>query len=131
MAFATSLLGRHVSRRSRKLQALAKILFLRGQAKINNIGLSRCIDQDVGRLNVPMNEPLAMSVVQRFRDGGYQACRLSERSPSLPDLLSQVAALDELGHHVAQTALGVAKIVNRNDMRMIEAGKNTGFGPVD
>jgi hypothetical protein len=123
----TSLLRTHVRWGSSEPTNFPEILFLERQSKVGKEGVSRGIDQDVARLDVSMNQPPRMSKVQGFGDRCYQSRRLVKAGSALLDPLGKVAPLDELGDHEAQTIIGAPQVVNRHDMRMVEAGEDTGF----
>src|SRR5262249_16348241 len=49
---------------------------------------------------------------------------------ALPDPGGQVAALDELRDDEAEPVLGAAGVVDGDDVRVVQAGENTGLGQV-
>ena len=57
MPLAASLLGTHVRRSSSNPATLAEILVLECQTEVGNERLPRAIDQDVGGLDVPVDQP--------------------------------------------------------------------------
>ncbi len=129
MPFATGLFGTHVSGSASKLGSFAEVFLLQSQPEICNIRFIAGVDEDVGGLDVSVNESLAMGVVECFSDRCHQFCRLSVRRTSLLNLRGKVAALDQFRDDVAQTVRG-AEIVNRHDVSVIETGEYTGFGQI-
>src|SRR5262249_21191340 len=67
MTFPASLLRTHVTRRPRKLRPLAEVFLAECQAEVGNIGLIFSIEQDVPRLDIPVDEALAMGIMKRLR----------------------------------------------------------------
>ena len=100
------------------------------QAEIDHERLAAGVDQDVAGLDVPVNESLAVSVVQRLGNRGHQFRGFAKRGPVVLDLLRQRAAFDELRDDEAGTVLGAADVVDGNDVRVVEAGDGAGFGQV-
>ena len=98
MAFATGLLRAHVGGRAGEPCPLSEVLLLERQSEIGDVGLAGGVDEDVGWLDVPVDQTLAVGVMQGFSDRRHQRRRLDVRLPVVPDLLLQVAALDELAN---------------------------------
>ena len=68
-----------------------------------------------------MNDLLPMRVVQRRRNGARDLHGLFERELMLAfEALPQRLALDER-HHVIQQVVGLAGVVHRHDVRMLQA----------
>ena len=78
-----------------------------------------------------MHDPMEMSVVQGVRNGRNDLGRFRVRETVLFDPGRQIAALDQLGHHVAQSILRWSRIVDGHDVGMVQAGQNSGFGDVE
>src|SRR5207244_2137467 len=80
MPFAASLLGTHVSGGARQPRPAADGCFPERQSEISDIRLAGGVQQDVAWLDVAVDQPLAMGVVERvgqrrdqtgcFRGGG-------------------------------------------------------------
>ena len=128
---AAGLLGAHVGGRAGEPGALAVVLVLERQPEVGHPGLVRGVDQDIGGLDVAVDQAPRMSVVQRLGDDRRQLGRLAERRPALPQPLGQVAALDELRDHVAEAVVGPAHVVDRHDVRVVELGQGAGLGQVE
>ena len=88
MPFAPGLLGTHVGGRSGKPATLAEVLVLEGKAEVGDEGLARGVDQDVGGLDVPVDQASGMGVMKGFGDGGDQFRRLVETEASLSLILT-------------------------------------------
>ena len=86
MSFATSLLGTHVSRRSRILRPFTDVFFSQCQPEIDDVRLAVFANQDVARLHVPMHESLFVSVMQRLGHGCHQLGGVSVLEPLLLEL---------------------------------------------
>ena len=79
MPFATGLLGTHVGRRPGVAWPLAEVLLPQGQAEIGHERLAAGVEQDVARLDVPMDQPLLVGVVQRLGHRRHQFRRFARR----------------------------------------------------
>ena len=79
---ATSLLGTHVGRCSSEPRPLAEVLVSHRKPEIRHTGFSHGIDQDVGGLDVPVDQPSGVGVVQGFGDCGHQFRRFTETGAS-------------------------------------------------
>ena len=75
VSLAPDLLGAHVGRRAGQAFAPAEILFLQRQAEVGQIGLAGPVDQEVGRLDVPVDQPVLVGVVQAPRRSRRSAGR--------------------------------------------------------
>jgi hypothetical protein len=77
-----------------------------------------------------MNQASFMGVVQGIGDRGRQFRSLAKGQASVFDLLGQIGALNELRDHETQAVRGAADIMNRDNMRVIQAGKHAGLGQI-
>ena len=84
--------------------------------------LRRLRDEDVRRLDVPVDEPAVVRRVERARDLLQQVERLPE--PERPLLLQQRAQVDALdvAHGDVEEAVRLARVVDRDDVRVVERG---------
>src|SRR6266566_5829139 len=85
-----------------------------------------CIEQNVSRFDVPMENAVLMRVMHSACDLRDQFHRLPDRHRGSPDYFVKLSALDELHAEVAR-AIALADFVDGNDARMIEAGRSLGF----
>ncbi len=79
---AQRLLRRHVERGPEEVPARRQVSLLLGQsrdAEVQDLGLARGQEHDVGGLDVAVNDPLPMRVVQPFRHALHDAERLAPR----------------------------------------------------
>jgi len=127
MALAISLFGTHVGGRTRTAFSLAEIFLLQGQPEIDHERLAAAVEQDVAGLDVPVDQPLAVGVVQRLGNRRHQCRRLPKSRSVVLDLLGEGGALDELRHHEERVLCGAADVEDGHDMGMIEVGDNAGF----
>ena len=87
------------------------------------------LDHQVGRLNVAMDQAMLVGVVQSEADLPHQFTsqadgqRAALRNPS-----AQIDAVDEL-HHQEMSAVGLGRIVGRDDIRMAKLAGNLDFAP--
>src|SRR5579871_866745 len=61
---AASLLRAHVGGRPGKAGPLTEFLLPQGQPEVGHVGLAAAAEEDVGRLDVAVDQPLGMGVVQ-------------------------------------------------------------------
>ena len=89
-------------------------------------------EQDVGGLDVAVQQPAVVRVVERARDGGDDGADVLDGHPlavALLDQVRRVGALDVV-HRDPQLALELAAVVHRDDVRMPQRGGQVGF-PVE
>ena len=114
------LLRRREEQRSRKLSGVRQRLggVRSAETEIDNVGFAGVIDQDVGRLQVAMDDPLQVSMV----DGVGDPCHHSDprRKVTLPtEPAIEVLTLQEL-HGKPATAIGTSAVIETDDVRMLE-----------
>ncbi len=131
MPFAAGLLGAHVDRRARPFPALAEIFFPQGKAEVGEVRPELAIDEDIGRLHVPMHDAVQMGMMQGFGHRRHKLHGLAARQRRILVPRLQVAALDEPGDDIAHAVLRQARIMHGHDGRMFEPGQDPGFFQVD
>ena len=127
VAFAPGLLGTHVGRCAGQPAALAEVFILEGEPEVRHAGFARCVDQDVGGLDVPVDQPSGVGVVQGVGDGGNQFRRIPEGQSSLSHPDRQIAAFDELRHDEAESVFRATHVKDRHDVGMVQPGEDSGF----
>src|SRR5438105_3214598 len=96
MPLAARLLGTHVSGRAGEPRPATDGCLPERQSEISDIRLAGGVQQDVARLDVAMDQPLTVRVMEGVGQGRDQTgCFRGGRASAL-DLLSQRAPLDEL-----------------------------------
>ena len=83
VAFTPGLFGAHIGRRAGQPATLAEVFILEGEPEVRHAGLARRVDQDVGGLDVPVDQPSGVGVMQGVGDGGDQLRRIPEGRSSL------------------------------------------------
>ena len=128
---AVDILRRQVIERARNTHL---ILFrfdgveARGNAEIHHARAPLRIDQDVGRLQVAMNDPRRMSHCQRIEYLTHQVGRARSGDAAFPrDEFGEVGAVDKLEHKIG-VAVFLACIENRHQIGVSQATDRTGFG---
>ncbi len=82
------------------------------------------MNQHVLGLDVPVNHPLPVRVVQRRRHAPRDLDRLRDVELPLPvELVPQRVAL-HVRHHVEQERVGLPRIVQRQDVRVLQVGRH-------
>ena len=90
MPFATGLFGTHVGGRPGVAWPLAEVLLPQGQPEIRHERLAARVEQDVAGLDVPMDQPLLVGVVQRLGHRRHQFRRFCHGRPVRLDPLARV-----------------------------------------
>ena len=117
------LLRGHVARcadQHARLCQVAVFLDALGDAEIGNVRLASAIDQDVGGLQIAVQDAALMRVVNRAAHFGQQAHAFTRRSQEPRYFAREAVPLDEL-HAEEVAALMLTDLVNGNDIRVIEA----------
>ena len=89
--------------------------------------MPRLIEQDVGRLHIPMQNPVSMCVSDRSADRDQQSRGLARGQGPAADSLGQRFPFDQLHTEVRETRL-LADLKDRDDMRMSQFGSGFRFG---
>ena len=129
MRLAGGLLGAHVSRRSEHLALeghgdLARLAL--GQAEVHQARGAGLVDHDVGRLDVAMDHPLLVGIIQGVGQRGDQLGRLAPRGPANRKLVRQRRPLHKLAYEV-RYAVRLTDVVNRHDRRVLKLGHAAGL----
>ncbi len=127
MALAAGLFGAGVGHRSREPRTLAVVFILHGQPEVGQIGHAEFIDQDVGRLDVAMEEVAGMGIVHRVAEGRDDPGRLRECGAAGLEPGGQIAPVHVHRDDEAQAVFGVADVVHRHDVGMREPGEHSRF----
>ena len=131
-AVARGLLGAHVLRRAERQPGLREAIAsgLGDRERDAEVGEHRLafLKQDVLRLDVAVHQPLSVRVVERARDLLGDRERLVEAELVLAlQLVPQRLAAD-VRKHVVQHAVRVARVDERQNVRMIEPRRDLDLG---
>src|SRR6266536_65494 len=85
-----------------------------------------CIDENVARLDVAVQDAVFVRMMNRARQFGDAFRRSASRNGLALGHFIESSAIDELHAEVAGT-LALAHFVNGNDARMVQAGGRLGF----
>ena len=88
MPFAPGLFGTHVGGCPSNPGTLAEVLVFEGKSEVGNTRFTRVIDQDVGGLDVPVDQPSGVGVMKCLGDDGNQFRRIPERRVELCPILT-------------------------------------------
>ena len=127
---ALRLFGRHEIGRAQHLAGQRHVRIHRqplGQAEVGDAGLIRRINEDIGGLEVPVQDAVLMGVVHRLGNGLEVSRRAFGGQRSLADDLRQRAAFD-IVHREVVLALVDTDLVDGDDVRMLQVGDGLGFG---
>src|SRR5262249_6517303 len=122
MPFATGLFRAHIRGSPCPARAFAEILFAKRQSKVGKVWLISGVEENIPRLDVSMDEPFAVSVMERLRYRRHDGSCFAQGWAVFLDPSCQSRAIDILGNDEARQLVGAADVVNGNDMRMVEAG---------
>ena len=131
---AARLLGRHVGNRAERRpcagqrfgdRRIGEPALLR-QAEVQNLGVTCRRHQDIGRLEVAVDNPARVRRVERLGQLHSNRQGLGEREGPPRDSCGKRLPLDQL-HRDEMPAIGLADVVNRADIRMVQGGGGPGF----
>ena len=125
--FTACLLRGHVGGRAGEPRPRAHVLLTQGQPEVRHERLVRFVEEDVARLDVPVNQPVLVGVVQRLGHRRHEFHGLVQRHTGLLEPPGEVGAVDELRHDEAREPLGAAHVEHGQDVRVVEAGDGAGF----
>ena len=93
-----------------------------GDAEVGHQGVAFAGDQDVLRLDVAVDEPLAVGVVERAARLGRDPDRLGHRQRTLPpEPIAEALAADER-HGEPEEPVALARVVHRADVGVLQTG---------
>ena len=93
-------------------------------AEVAMLATGGCGDEDVGRLDVPMDESLLVSGVEGLRDLREEVDGpLRLECPVLGDDLREIGAFD-VAHREEENAVLLSGLVDGDDVRMVERGRD-------
>ena len=96
------------------------------QAKVQNLRLAALSDEDIGRLDVPMDDSLRVRRVQRVRDLNRQVKQRIRLQGLTLDMLLERLAFQQL-HRDERLPLALVNVVDRTNVRVIERGSGFSF----
>ena len=132
VALPHCLLGAHVLRRAERHPRLGHppaggVRRREGDAEVGH-QRAAVVQQDVLRLDVALHDPPAVRVVERAGDLGGDAHRVGNRELLLAvQPVAQRLAL-HVRHHIEEEAVGLARVVQRKDMRMLQIRRDLDLG---
>ena len=85
-------------------------------------------DQDVGRFEVPVNHPCCMSGVERMSDLQPDDDCALDRQRAFRELVGECLPFEKL-HDQERDAVLLANVMQRADVRMIQAGDRASLAP--
>ena len=131
MPFTPRLFGTHVvGRPDMARTTTTRIVVLERQAEIDEVRLAFGVDQDVARLDVPVDQPLLVGVVERPGQCGHQLGRRRVRQPGPFDPRRQISPINVLENDIAGAFVRAADILYGNDVGVVEPGDRAGFGQI-
>src|SRR5207248_1721256 len=101
-----------------------------GQAEVGDNRAALGVEQDVGGLNVAVDQSTLMSMMQGLGRTGDDLDRFLARRSDVLDARAEVDALDELRNDKTESVVRPAEIVDRNDAGVVQAGQGTSFGQI-
>ena len=125
------LLRGHVGRRAQDGAGVGLVLVELeplGQAEVGDLGRAVGGEQDVGRLEVAVDDPPVVRGLHPSRKQGDHPHRLARRPGALAEPLGQATTLDELQGEVRKPGV-LADLVDLDDARVLELGDRPGLGP--
>jgi hypothetical protein len=96
------------------------------QAKIENFGVSTRTDENIGRLNVSVNDAGGVSGVERIGDFNGEREESLCAKDTLCNAIPQSCSLQEF-HGDKRLAVLLTDVIDRADVRMVECGGSLGL----
>lgn len=126
--FPRRLLRRHVRRGPERRVGLREpgVPAQFRQAEIQYLGHAVVCHHDVGRLDVPVDDPLLVGFVQAFSDLDCERENVIDGERPLLDPVLESPALDKF-HRDEGSAVVFIDLVDRADVGMVEGGRRPGF----
>jgi hypothetical protein len=98
-----------------------------GQTEVGHPGRAVFVEEEVGRLHVPVDEPPGVGVVEPGGDLAADGGRLGRREPVAPvEEAAQAAALEELEHH--ERRLVLSPVVDGDHVGVVQRSGHLGLG---
>jgi hypothetical protein len=97
-----------------------------GETEVENLGVSALGDEKVGRLDVAMNDALAMGGVERIGNLDRKRQQGFQIEGTAGDAVLQSGAVEKL-HHDERLAVLLTDLVNGADVGMVECGSGPGL----
>ena len=129
MGFARGLLGRHVGRRAEQLAVHGDGDFARfaaGEAEVHEVRLVVAIDDDVGRLEVAVDDAVFVGMIEGVGDSRTELGRLAVGGLLGGEPVVECRAANEIADDVNGVAVA-ADFVDADDVRMAELCSGAGF----
>ena len=131
MCFAPCLLWTHVGRRADKRASFVKPLAAERKSEITEVGSSRCIEENVRRLDVAVVEAMLVGVMQRVGNAHDDPQRFGDGNLLTLHPQLEVAPTDPFRNDVAGTVGRPAGIVDGDDGGMVQASEGSCLGEED
>src|SRR5271165_114908 len=109
------------------LQGSLRGTYLR-QAEVENLGVSTPGDENIGGLDIAMNDARLMGGVQRIRDVNRQSQQQFRLHRTATDAMLQRHAIEEL-HRNERSAVLLIDVVDRADVGMVQRRGGASFAP--
>src|SRR5438046_1701634 len=123
------LFWRHITSRAQDFQRVRDTALRFDQSRKTKIGQVRfalCIQQNVARLDISMQDAVLVRVMNNARHLDNEFHRLTDRHRRAPDYFVKLAAFDKLHAEVA-LAITFANFMDWNDTGMLQASCRFGF----
>jgi hypothetical protein len=98
-----------------------------GDAEVGDQRLALA-QQDIPGLDVPVHDPVLVRRVERVGHGGGDPRRLTHRQLLLPVHALAQRLPFHIRHHVEEEAIGFARVVQRQDVRVLELRRRLDLG---
>ena len=123
--------GLDVCRRPGTTGLQSEIALFHRQTEVGEIGFLCFIQQDVTRLHITVRNAAPVRVVESFGQTTNEFGGLNPSQPAFAQAGMERRPIDVLGRDVAVSVVGLACVVYRHDVGMIEAGQHAGFRQID
>jgi hypothetical protein len=125
---AAGLFRAHVRRSAGELRAGAEVHVAQSHAEVGHHGPALFVEQDVGRLDVAVDQAAAVSVVHGLGHLGDEPRCFRAGEASLFEPRPQILGGEELRDHVTQAVGGAANVVDRDDAGVVQRRQHARLG---
>ena len=94
--------------------------------QIDELGVAVAREHDVSGLQVPVHDPVLVSVAKRLRDSGSKLERLARRERFARHAFGEASPAEKL-HRDKEDAVGFVDLMDDADVRMLEGSGGGGF----
>src|SRR5262249_30036120 len=121
------LLWAHVGRSSHEVGSSTEVFVAQGHAKVGQKWFHRCFHENVGGLDITVNESSCVCVMQPLGDCEDDLGGLLRRGSRSGQESAKISTFNVSRHDVEESVVGPAGVEDRQNAGVVEVGQNQGF----